>query len=100
MDKGITFTHLAAACSTLALIGGFLFGYIVLKVQTMIAKSEKSINRDVDRKIEKIDIENDKQHETVMLKLDEIFKCINRINIDMVRIDGNSNNQKNTDSES
>jgi len=98
MDKGITFTHLISACTLLAIIGAFLFGYIILKVQTMISKLEKSISKEMDEKIEKIDIENDNKHKTIMLKLDEIFKSINKIIIDIVKIEGKSINQENPDS--
>lgn len=107
MDKGITFTHLATAWGALAGIGVFLFGYIVLKVQTMITKSEEktqlkidSNKNECDGKLKELDKAQDYKHETIMLKLEEIFKGMNKIDIQIVKLKERSHSQRNTDDES
>ena len=99
MDKGITFTHLGTACMILSIVGGVALAYILSRVKNMISDSEKTINEKIDTKIEKVNREQDDKHNTIMLKLEELAKGINGINIDIAKIEVGPNKKKSAGSE-
>ena len=99
MDKGITFTHLGTACMILSIVGGVALAYILSRVKNMISDSEKTINEKIDKKIEKVNKEQDDKHTIILLKLDEMVKGINRINVDIAKIEVGPNKKKSAGSE-
>jgi len=93
MDKGITFTHLATAWGILAGVGTLLFGYIVLKVQTMITKSEEKTQlkidankKECDYKLKELDNAQDDKHTTIITKLEDLVNALNGVKVDIATI--------------
>jgi len=112
MKDGITLTHLISSLGGISAVGGFLFGYIVLKVKNMISdaikitedkmfhtvsESKKELEIKMDKDLKELDEDQEDKHTTILLRMDLLFEKMDGIKEEINDMKVKAAERRNTD---